>query len=484
MIKNLMWDMGGKLATQILSLLISLILTRLLDPEEFGVMGIAMVFIVASSVFLDMGFSRALIQETKVTQDQYSSVFYLNLLIGIILGFICFVLAGPIASFYKYSTLTSILKSLSFLFLLNSISLVPGTILSKDMKFRVISITVITSAFISGMVSVVMALHGFGVWSLVVQYLLSALITTVMYFSFSHWSPSLLLSWVSLKPLWTYGSRMFSASLLSSLIGRLDILIIGKLFNASSLGFYSRAQTFENIFRNLSTNSLTSVFFPLAARLKEERDVLIPLYFKYLHLASFFSTGLAGLLCLLAPDMFIVLFTDKWNTASSFFQLMMAAGFGWPISALMITLIAGVGNSKAFLKMEIIRMLILLPVVLFGFYAGIYSFLIIMIGVRICFLIINVLYLSKEMKISALSQFRIIGIYLAGALLAFILSTVIIFWINLSDHLFKVILLTFFYLSIILLFQMILKTRAIAEVLELWQRGIVFLRTKTRTGEK
>ncbi len=476
MLRNLIWDMGGKLGTQIVSLVISLVLTRLLGPEEFGVMGIALVFVVVSSVFLDMGFSRALIQEPEVSAEQYSTVFYLNLLIGLILGALCFILAVPISEFYRHEGLERILQVLSFLFLFNSLSLVPGAILARRMNFRAISFTALTSAALSGISGVYMAYQGYGVWSLVVQQIMASVITVVMYFVISKWMPSFTIRWRSIGPLWSYGSRLFSATLIGSLVARLDVFLIGRWYSTSILGFYSRAQSFETQFRNLSAGSLTSVFFPFIARLKDQKDVMLETYLRYLHIASFLSTGMAGILCLVAPDLFIVLFTDKWSATVGYFQLMMIAGFGWPISAIMVTLIAAVGNSKAFLRLEIIRFVVLLPVLFLGLPAGISTFLLIMIGVRIAFLIMNMFYVQKELNVSVGVQARIVSSYLATAIMAYLISAGTMYWIGSEAHLFRLIIMTLVYVASVFLLQKIFRTRAIAELGTLWTNGLRHLR--------
>jgi O-antigen/teichoic acid export membrane protein len=254
------------------------------------------------------------------------------------------------------------------------------------------------------------------------------------------------------------------ASLLGSLVSRLDIFIIGKLYSTATLGFYARAQSFENFFRNMSTNSLTSVFFSVVSRLQEKREVLAPMYTRYLHITAFVSAGLVGILYLVTPDLFVILFTEKWNQAVDYFQLMILAGFGWPLSALILTLIAALGNARLYLNLEIFRTVVLVPVMVLGIYAGIHAFLVAMVVVRFSFLAVNLFYVSKELKLPAERQLRIILIYLGGAAVAVSLSMTIQHFLEPGGHLTSVMLLGTSFTAVYLLFQFLLKTEALREM--------------------
>lgn len=410
--------MTGKFGAQAVSLLLSFVLTRMLSPGEFGIAGIAMVIIFVSSVFLDMGFARALIQAKKTGKAEYSSVFFLNLSLGVVFTALCFFAAAPLALFYNLPKLEPVLKVLAFLFLINSVSLVPTALMTREMKFKRMAIAGLISTVISGAVSIFMAAKGYGVWSLVAQYMVSAILSAFLTFYFARWIPVLMLSRKTLQPLWSYGSKMFFSSLLSVIVTRLDVFIVGRLFNATKLGYYTRSQSIDSAMRQFSSGSLISVFFPTVARLQDEKEKLKDLYTRYLHIVSFLSIGTSGLLYLITPDIFRILFTAKWDTAAIYFQIMCIAGFAWPISALMVTLISGAGNSKAYFRLELIKIAIQLPAYIFGFLAGITSFLWIFAGVRVISLCLNALFVSREIKLTAKKQLVITFFYLlpgAGA---------------------------------------------------------------------
>lgn len=404
--------MVGKFGAQTISLLLSFVLTRLLSPEEFGVAGIAMVMIFVSSIFLDMGFAKALIQAKTTSRPEYASVFSLNLILGIFFTCLCFFLATPIAFFYNLPELEPVMRVLSFLFLVNAVSLVPVAILTREMKFKKLALAGLISAVISGTISIIMALKGYGVWSLVTQYMVSTTLAAILTFCFTKWKPVLLLSKKTLQPLWHYGSRMFYSSIFNIIVTRLDVFIIGRLFNANLLGHYTRSQSIDSAIRQFSTGSLISVFFPAVARLQDEKKKLAELYIRFLHIVAFFSAGISGLLYLISPDVFRIIFTAKWDTAAIYFQIMCVAGFAWPVSALMVTLISGTGNSKAYFRLELIKVAIQLPVYLFGFLAGITTFLWIFAGIRVISLCLNAYFASREVTVYTSRQLGITFVYL------------------------------------------------------------------------
>ena len=462
--------MTGKIGVQIVSLLLAIILTRLLNPAEFGVVGIAMSVIFMSSILVDMGFGRALVQQKEIGQIEYSSVFYINLIIGILLTVICFLIASPLAVFYKQPQVAPVLKTLSSLFFINSLSLVPGAIIYREMKFKWISVTGLISALFSGIIGVIMANNGMGVWSLVTQNLVAALIIMILNFYYANWIPMLTIDKIKLKPLWQYGSRMFSSALLNSFVSRLDVFIIGKLFQTSTVGFYTRSQSFDAVARQLTAGSLTSVLFPAVSKLQHDKKAMMRLYIRYLHLISFLGMLLSGLLFLITPDLFRVLFTEKWDDAASYFQLMCISGFVWPISAIMINIIAGVGNSKAYLKVEFFKTLLLLPACIFLFTTGIRFFLWVMAFVRFGTVCFNAWFISKEINITFRKQLSIIAVYLVPNILVVISTHVIINHINPTNHFIRLIYFILIYMLLFSGMQFIFKTGAFRELSGLYRR--------------
>lgn len=189
MFKNILWDIIGKFGSQIISFIISIILTRLLQPEEYGIMGMAMVVIGFAHVFLDLGFNRAIIQKKDTSAIQLASVFYLNTFVAFILTIACYFIASPLSIFYNQPLIKPVFRVLSISFLLNGLNLVPSSILYKKFQYKLNSILVLIASLLSGIVGVLMAYNGFGVWSLVAQSLISSFLIMVLNFIYAKWTP-------------------------------------------------------------------------------------------------------------------------------------------------------------------------------------------------------------------------------------------------------------------------------------------------------
>lgn len=412
MYKNIIWDLVGKFGIQIVSFLLSIILTRLLSPTEYGIMGMVMVIVGFAHIFLDLGFYRAIIQRPEVSPTQYSTIFYVNTGMAVLLALACFFGAGPLARFYGQPLITPIFQVASISFLINGLNLIPGAMLYKKMRFKVNSIQSLASAVISGVIGVLMAYNGFGVWSLLAQSLLGSFILLVLNWLYVGWWPTWQFSIAAIRPMWAYGSRMFASGVLDTLYTRLDTFIIAKIFNPATLGFYARAQGMDNMVRQFSAGSIVGSLFPYIAKHQDDRPLVKQIYERYLHIVLFISVGISGALFLVAKDLFTFLFTARWIYAAELFQILALMGFAFPASSLMCTVISSLGNSKAFFRLEVIKKVLILPVYVFGFFWGLKGFIALMCVAVYVAVIINTFYVSKEISSSALSQIKAIGTYL------------------------------------------------------------------------
>jgi teichuronic acid exporter len=258
---------------------------------------------------------------------------------------------------------------------------------------------------------------------------------------------------------------MFSAGLLATVVSRLDVFLIGRFFPAATLGFYTRAQSIDSSVKLFTAGSLSSVFFPAAARLQDDRGKLGDIYFRYLHFISFLSVALSGLLYLITPDLFSVLFTKKWDIAAVYFQLMCIAGVVWPMSSLMVTLISAVGNSKAYLNLELLRVIIQIPVYIFGLMDGITTFLWLFVAVRLVSLVLNVFFVSKEVRQGVMEQLGIILKYLIPGIIAVLLTLWIADFTSLNSLWIRLVIVSALFLILYLGGQVIVKTYALKELI-------------------
>ncbi len=268
--KAFIWDFSGKIARQGMGFVVSIFLARLLEPSDFGLIAIAMVIIVIANIFTDSGLGLALIQRRRVLPIHYSSVFYFNVAVGILLVLITFLSASLIAEFYNNQALIPLTQVLSFSFIIGALSAVQSTKLRKELNYALLTKMNLTASLISGIIGVSLAFLGAGVWSLVAQSLILGVVYNILIWTRAKWVPDLKFSWKALTQLWGFGFRMFLSSLLGTVFGQLQIIIIAKLFSPATLGFFNRAMSLNNMVITYSSQSLMSVLFPILSKVQND----------------------------------------------------------------------------------------------------------------------------------------------------------------------------------------------------------------------
>lgn len=403
-----LWDFFGKISGQLISFVISIFLARLLNPEVFGILAMINVVIALSSSFTDMGLGVALIQKEKLEDSHYSSVFYFNIISGFLLAILLFFLSEPIAKFYNNTELILVAKTMAPLFLLNSIGLVIRLKLRKELEYKVPIQSNLIASITSGIIGVIMAFSGFGVWSLVAQSLINPIIANIWLFTFVHWRPKLNFSLKALYELWHFGFRMFLSNLINTILVNVDSLIIGRLFSASTLGFFYRSKSLNNLVVQYSSDSLMSVLFPVISKLQNDKERLKLVVFKSLNLISMLSFLISGFFFIIGEDLIILLFTEKWRGSVDVFKLLIISAYAYPISALLVNIISGLGNSSAFLKLEIIKAILFSLNLIIGFYYGLEGYLYGYAFTVFLSILINIIYASHDLEVTGYWFIKII----------------------------------------------------------------------------
>lgn len=411
------WDFVGRLANYVVLFVVGVILTRLLSPAEFGAFAIVLSVVTFSSIFVDLGFRSAIIQSQQTTQEQLSTVFYINFILATMIFAIFVAGAGYIEHFYKIPGLRNYITAASLLFIINALSLIPSGLLQKDLRLKALSFINATAAAISGAIAITLALSGFGIWALVSQQLLNAFVIFFGTIFLSRWRPSLSFNLRSVSELWHFGIKMFLSGFLDAIFTRMDVFIIGKLFPIQTLGYYNRSQSLDNLVRTFSAGTTASVAFPVIAKMAGETETVRAFYIRALNTISFIAFLLVGILFLTCFDIVIILFTDKWIEVGYFFRIMAVTGFVYPASALMVNLIAARGNAGAFLKLEMWKKLILFPTYLSFLVGGVYLFLVVLGIAYLIALVLNAYFVKKEISVSIEAQARAIFRYGLPAIL-------------------------------------------------------------------
>ena len=420
---NLFWDYFNRFGNTLFSLITSIILARLLTPADYGLVGISMAVNGIAGIFLNLGFVSAIIQAKEIDNRSLSTVFFLNMGIALLIYGSVFFSAPFVSQFYKLPALDLILKVTAISFVINALNIIPSALMTRDMKFKQMAMVSLLSSLISGSVGIYLAMHHYGVWSIIFQQLLGGLIVLLGFYLFTKWLPILYFKIQTIKNMLQFGMYMFFSGLLDGIYTRIDIFLIAKVFSPTSLGLYTRAQSLDGMIRNLSSGSLLNVLFPTFAKIRDDKEQLKQMYYQYFQLISFLFCLLAGIFYLGADQLFLVLFGSQWHVSAVYFKILVLAGFAYPLSSLSLSIIEARGNSKNFFKVEIIKKILFLPTYFIAYFYGIIPFLI--SYVVACFIgtFINVRFLKYELDISVVQTIKFLSIY-------FISTLVIVFGIN------------------------------------------------------
>lgn len=393
------WDFVGKMAKQGMSFIVSIFLARLLEPSDFGLIAMVSVIIGLATIFIGVGLGGALIQRRRVRPVHYSSVFYLNLAIGSLLTVITFFSASWISEFYRSPELYPLVQVMSFSFVLNALASVQFVILTKELKYALMTKISLISSLISGVVGVSLAFWGAGVWSLVAQTLIAGIMSNILLWKAANWVPGWMFSWKALMQLWGYGFRMFLAGVLEKISIYMDTMIIGRLFAASTLGYFERAKSLDGMITKYSSGSLMSVLFPVLSKIQNDLPRFQNVVIKSLGIISFVVFLLIGVFYLISEELIVLLFSAKWLPSVEFFQILVLSGFAYPVSALLVNILSSRGNSKAFLRLEIYKKILVAINLIVLYYWGIKVYLYGIIIEAVLGVSLNIIFASKEIKL-------------------------------------------------------------------------------------
>ena len=463
--KAFIWVFFGKMGTHGMSFIISIFLARLLEPSDFGLIAMMMVIVGIASVFTDIGLGGALIQRRRVRPIHYSSVFYFNIFIGLLLTLLTYFSAPWIAKFYDNEQLIPLAQAMSLLFVINAFSSVQSTRLRKELNYALLTKIGLTASLISGMIGISLAFWDAGVWSLVAQILTMRIMYNILIWITAKWIPALEFSWKALIQLWGFGFRMFLSRMLDAIFTRLDFLIIGKLFLPETLGYFQRAKSLNGMIVQYSSGSLMTVLFPVLSKVQKDLPRFQNIIMKSLGMIVFVVFLLLGTLYLISEELIVLLFSDKWLASVDFFKILVLSGFAYPISALLVNVLSSRGNSKAFLQLEIYKTVIASINLIVLYFWGIDAFLYGLVAEAIFSVSLNIIFASREIKLPFFSFAKPILTQAGIAIVSVILTIVLIRNIEFIDIIMLIIKGGLFTLIYILL-NIVMQTSSLNYILE------------------
>lgn len=351
---GIFWTFAQNIAVRVLGVVFTIILARLLMPEDYGLIGMLSIFIAISDVFIQSGFGQALIQKKDCSDDDLSTAFYFNVGVSIFLYLILFATAPLIASFYHEPQLTILTRVLSLSLVFGSFNIVQQSMLTKEMNFKPLAIISLICTLISGIIGVVMAYWGFGVWSLVAQTLCAAFLRIIVFPFFSKWFPNKPFSWDSFRHLWGFGSKILVTGIIEVIIRNLSNIIIGRYYDKEQVGYFTKARSFADIPAMTLSSVLGTVTFPLLSEIHEDKTRHRTIYNKVTFNSILISFPLMILLALLAKPVVIILFTEKWLPCVPMLQAFLLARMFLPLNMINASVLQSTGETKLYMNLYFI----------------------------------------------------------------------------------------------------------------------------------
>lgn len=362
----MVWTALQKYSTMLIQFVSGIILARLLTPYDYGCIGMLMIFMVLAEAFIDGGFGSALIQKKRPTQEDYSTVFFWNLGLSVVLYAVLYLSAPAIARFYDIPLLCDVLRVQGVILFIYAFNIVQQNQLRKKLNFKLLSIVTITTSLIALSVTILMAYHGYGVWALVAQYFLTALIPALVFWFYVRWRPQWVFSWQSFRELFSFGFYMFLTNLLNRFGQQIQGLLIGRFYTASTMGYYSKANSTERLASTSISKIMSQVTYPLYAEMQDNKAALGDMIKKITLTLSYVTFPLMFILLLCAKPLFILLYSERWAESVPYFQVLCIAGLAYSLQSVNYQSVAAIGKSRTMFVWTFVKRVVGIALVVGG----------------------------------------------------------------------------------------------------------------------
>jgi O-antigen/teichoic acid export membrane protein len=419
LLQGFVWNGIEMLGRQGVDFITTLVLARLLSPESFGLIGMMTVFFALAQSLMDSGFKQALIQTKLPSTVQYDSVFWLNVVLGFLLYGVLFIGAPYIASFYNQSELIALIRWAGLVVPINAFQIVQTARMSRDLNFKLQTQITIPAVFISGLTAVGMAYSNWGVWSLIAKMLAFAGTSTLIYWILGRYTPRLQFSWREIKPLFQFGYKLTIAGLLNTLFNNLYYAVIGKIFSAQTLGYYTQAKKIADIPSQNATAILQKVTFPYLSRIRDDKVKLVHRFRIILQLAVLLAAPVMLFIATWSNELVVWLYGAKWSAAGPMLEILAFIGLLYPIHAINLNMLKVLGRTDLYLKLEVYKKLLVAVAIAVAASFGVEGLLIGQFCTSLVALFINAHYTRRFLALGILEQLNDLLIYLILAACCF-----------------------------------------------------------------
>lgn len=426
-VKGVIWSSVERFSVQGIHFIVMLVVARLLEPKDFGLVGMLTIFMAVSQSLIDSGFSQALIRKLDRTDTDQCTVFYFNIVVSLCLYLILYLIAPFVANFYNEPQLILLMRVLCLMVIINSMAVAQRAIYTATLNFKTLAKATFSADVVSGVVGIYMAWSGYGVWSLVGQQLTSATANTLMLWWYSSWRPKLIYSWKSFRELFTFGSNLLLSGLLDTIYNNIYQIVIGKIYSAANLGFFTQAKHISALPSSNLHGIIGRVTYPVLSTLQDDDERLAANYRKILRMSAFIifplMCGLAGV----SRPLINILLGTKWDFSATLLVPICMAMMWYPVHAINLNLLKVKGRSDLFLRLEVIKKVLgvsmLVATAPFGLVVMCYG----SIANSIIALTINTYYTGKLIHVGFVRQMRDLSFTLLLSLTMFAIVYVLTF---------------------------------------------------------
>lgn len=405
-VKGVGWSAIDNVAQIGVTFLVSIVLARLLSPDDYGLLGLITIVTAVCTTLVNGGFTTALIRKKHVTEDDYNTAFIVNLALSLLLYAIVYASSPFIADFFKREELVSLTRVSSLGLIAGALSLVPQTRLTKRIDFKVQTKITLIASVTSGVLGIAMALLGFGVWSLVAQTLSNQVLRTILLWAIDRWIPKFQFSKASFQELFGFGWKMMLSGLLDTVWKELYQVVVGKFYSPATLGQYTRGNQFAQLFSSNLTNVVQRVTYPVLSNIQDERERMVNAYRRIIKTTMFITAVGMFFLGAISEPLLYCLIGPKWHEAATYLPLICISSSLYPLHAINLNMLQVQGRSDLFLGLEIIKKIIALGPLFIGAFVGIMPMLYTNIIIGIISYFLNSYYTGKFLKYSSWMQLK------------------------------------------------------------------------------
>ncbi len=405
-VKGTFWSAAEAFLSRGTSFIVGLILARLLTPTEYGLIGIVTIFTTVLLGFVDCGFSNSLIRKKEVSEDDYCTLFYFNLIVSLFLYGILFTIAPWVAVFFEQSQLVLLVRVMGLVIIIQAFSIVQNTNLSRRIDFKTKMKASLVASLASGVIGIVMAFLGFGVWSLVAQQLSHHTIYSLLLWYFNRWIPQLRYSVVCLRYMWGFGWKLLVSGLLNRIWNEMYQAVVGKFYSPAMLGQYTRSRQYASILSANLTSIVQRVSYPVLAQVQDDKTRMISAYRRVIKMTMFVTAVSMFFIGSIGEPLLYCLIGPQWHTAATFLPLICISLSLHPLHAINLNMLQVQGRTDIFLYLEILKKIVAIGPICLGIFVDIYWMLIGSIVAGVISFFLNSYYTGKDLGYSSWNQIR------------------------------------------------------------------------------